>query len=281
MIIRFLTGVRHGRLRSLKLMWVAFRFIYRMSLHVPIEWTASKYVGPYGPYRFHRRFAFSNFDKFGGNLSGKNRGFQAFVNACEDKTCVFDIGAHVGLVTLPASSMVSKGGLIYSFEPSPGNVKYLKYHLEKNEISNVVVIPKLVGATDSDSVQIFLAPEDSDMNTIAPDQLQATHSARVVSSVSIDTYCSENNLRPELIKIDVEGAELNVLEGASHVLASARPTLYLSVHPKYIKAVRRSTTELKELLAASGYTVSDFDGNSVDVAMSEDDSEYLVAPANP
>lgn len=279
MLLRILTRVRHGRLRSFRRMWVPLRFIYRVSLLVPMDWTVSKYIGPYGPFKFHRRFAFSNFSKFGVNLKSKNRGFQYFIQACRGRTCVFDVGAHIGLVSLPASSRMASRGVIYSFEPSPGNVKYLTYHLKKNKISNVEVVRKLVHASESDSSSIFLASEDSDMNSIAPGQLQTSYSLQEVPAISIDSFCSENELRPELIKIDVEGAEISVLEGAAEVLQSVKPTLFLSVHPRYIKALGRSTAELQELLSSAGYTISDFDGNIIDISDSEGDAEYIVAPA--
>ena len=65
-------------------------------------------VGPYGPFRLDGHFAFSDFEHWG--AVGHHRGFETCVEAARGARCVLDVGAHIGLVSLPASRALAPGG---------------------------------------------------------------------------------------------------------------------------------------------------------------------------
>ena len=81
--------------------------------------------------------------------------------------------------------------------------------------------------------------------------------------------------RVDLIKIDVEGAEIAVLEGAFEVLKTYRPTIFLSVHPKHIKLLGRNIDELKSVLQRLNYSCLQSDGSS---AKNFSLKEYILIP---
>ena len=137
-----LTRIRHGPLKKFPLPWSYLRHAYRIGLAVTPSWSVSKKIGSYGPYKLNPRFAFSNFESWG---SRHNRGFEATVEASNGKTCVLDVGAHIGLVSLPLSQAIAENGKVYAFEPATGNQTYLIEHLNSNHIDNVEVITDLVG----------------------------------------------------------------------------------------------------------------------------------------
>ena len=85
-----------------------------------------------------------------------------------------------------------------------------------------------------------------------------------------------DELKPQLIKIDVEGAELHVLKGGVEILRQYMPTIFLSVHPRHIAELGGSTVELERFIEKIGYRVFDFDGNQV---RPTELSEYIVIPA--
>lgn len=154
----------------------------------------------------------------------------------------FDIGAHVGFYTLLASNRVSSNGRVVAFEPLPRNLKYLYQHLRLNRIENVQVIEAAV--TDSNGSIEFEEHASSSMSRITPGgSLQ-------VKTVSIDMLLSHGMIpAPACMKIDVEGAELQVLKGAAETLRRYHPTLVLSTHGSWLH--QQSTLYLKD----TGYRV--------------------------
>ena len=66
--------------------------------------------------------------------------------------------------------------------------------------------------------------------------------------VSLDAFCKDNDIQPELIKIDVEGAEIDLLLGAKNVLMLHKPVIVLSLHPQYIEKMNQSLSDLRSYL---------------------------------
>jgi len=232
----------------------------------------SKHIGPYGPFKLNRRFAFSNFDAWGGN---HNRGFTACIEAARGMCCVLDIGAHIGLVTLPLSDAIAKTGTVYAFEPATANRSFLIQHIKTNQIHNVEVILDLVGETESNSVEFFESTHDSGMNTLAITGSKRGYKKSTKNQTTLDRFCAHRNLRPELIKIDTEGAELSILKGAVNILKQDKPIIFLSVHPHQIKELGGSISELEEIIQELGYEVFDLAGNRTTPA---ELTEYIVKP---
>ena len=273
-MMEFLTKLRHGPLRDLIFLWSSLRFVYRMVLAVTPGWSVSKMIGPYGPFELDKRFAFSNFSKWGAR---HNRGFIACIDQAQVTHTVFDIGAHIGLVTLPLATAVSSKGQVFAFEPGNSNRRFLKQHLRINKIENVTVIADLIGEKSDDSVNFYQSSSDSGMNTITDTGRRKGYNQTIVKQITLDEFCNLHKLQPQLIKIDVEGAELRVLKGGLKVLRQYMPTIFLSVHPKHITEAGDSTEELERFIAKMGYLVSDLDGNTV---RPTELTEYIVSPAH-
>jgi len=272
MVMRSLTGLRHGRLKRFKWMWSILRPIYRATIRLLPGFTVSKRIGPYGPFKLNRRFAFSNFSAWG---AGHNRGFKVCIEAARGMSCVMDIGAHIGLVSLPLSSVIAKTGTVYAFEPATANGSYLVEHIESNNIENVQVVVDLVGAEQLESVEFFQSADDSGMNTIAPSGSSRGYAVSSKRQITLDEFCLAHNLSPELIKIDTEGAEVGILKGATNTLWQHRPVMFLSVHPRHIIELGSNVDELEQLLRDLDYIVTDMDGNEV---RPTELTEYIVSP---
>ncbi|MCS7025771.1 MAG: FkbM family methyltransferase [Bryobacteraceae bacterium] len=137
---------------------------------------------------------------------------------------VYDVGAQSGYHTLLASRLVGRSGRVYAFEPLPRNYEMLVKHLSLNEIFNVEPVRAAVSDTDGelcfDPGPGFMAGRLSEQGTLR------------VRSVTLDHFLSsQDRIRPpDVIKIDVEGAELRVLRGARQMLAQWRPTVLLDTH---------------------------------------------------
>ncbi len=190
----------------------------------------------------------------------------------------FDVGAHHGWVSMWTLPLVGKQGKVYSFEPSPANLSVLEWHRTHNKFSQWTIVPKAVSDVDAEKTEFFLIDSgDSPMNSLTTGvpgtPLMTGRDIRKISmeTVTLDTFCSETNQRPDLVKIDVEGAELLVLHGARKLLRESCPIILLAVHPYWLPA-GQSTEQLFKLLTSSGYTIYD---SKARVAESLKEGEYL------
>jgi len=158
----------------------------------------------------------------------------------------FDIGANIGWYTTLLSQLVGGGGLVYAFEPVPSTFKSLTRTVEKNRCAeNVILFNKLCGA-DCEPGLIYefprLHPGLSSSQPIGNEE-KIEHR---VDKVTIDAVVASSGVKGiDILKIDVEGAELEVLKGASRSLGSGR-----------IKAILIEANE--ERAAAFGYNFGDY-----------------------
>ena len=146
-----------------------------------------------------------------------------FEKTIKEGKIVFDIGAHVGFYTLLASLLVGPRGLVYAFEPLPGNLIYLKEHLRLNGIGNVVVVEAAVA--DSCGSAAFQEGGNRFMGRLCQ------RGDLRVKIISLDELVAQRELPvPDYLKIDVEGAEFLVLKGAEATIGEHHPTIFLSLH---------------------------------------------------
>ena len=273
-LVSTLRTLRHGPLKSLDLFWLPLERLYRsLNRHVAIVGGVDHMIGGFGPFKLDSHFAFSDFADWGG---AHNSGFAACVEACRGARCVLDVGAHIGLVTLPAARMASEGRSVYAFEPASANIRHLRSHVARNKVSNVVVVDALVGAEDLESVRFFEDPNKANgQNAQVIKKSAAAFVASHKRQVTLDRFCKTRGLHPEIIKIDVEGAEVGVLRGAAGILRRDRPRVFLSVHPRELELMGSSEAELVALIDELGYDCREVDGRAVQAFRLD---EYILEP---
>ncbi len=128
-----------------------------------------------------------------------------------------------------------------AFEPSPVLLDILLHHKQVNRLPQVEVVAKAVSDVDADSVPFFLVNRGLSFRnslTIGPDDtpyVTAEEKTKYdVGSVTLDRFVEDSAIIPDVIKIDVEGAELLVLQGAESLLARHHPSLILGVHSYWL-----------------------------------------------
>lgn len=166
---------------------------------------------------------------------------QAMVAVVRPGMVVYDLGANVGFYTLLAARLVGPAGLVVAFEPLARNLEYLRRHLALNGSDNVTVIDAAV----SDRVGCArLRGEHGASARLGADGEIA------VRTVTLDELVFGQGRRPpSVIKMDVEGAEVDVLRGAERTLAVWRPILLLSTHNLGLRQ------ECHAMLTAAGYSL--------------------------
>jgi FkbM family methyltransferase len=152
-------------------------------------------------------------------------------------TC-FDCGANAGYFTLLLSKLTGPTGQVYAFEPVPINANYIRRHLELNAIKNVTLL------------EYALADTNGTVN-FSGGGAQGQISADGNVSVSCRTIDSAGLPPPDLMKIDVEGAEVALVRGAQRTLQTSRPRVFMSLH-----IPEPAVIELGDQLTSMGYEVT-------------------------
>lgn len=134
-------------------------------------------------------------------------------------TIFWDVGAHVGWYSVLASIKM-KQGTIYSFEPNPKNIIYLKQHIKINNRLNIHAIPYALSSSCGKSY----FSGDNQQGHLSDDGIIE------VEMITADEYIKETESIPDLIKMDIEGAELEFLKGATKLLTTHKPKLLISAH---------------------------------------------------
>jgi FkbM family methyltransferase len=145
---------------------------------------------------------------------------------------VLDIGAHHGLYTLLASKRVGRSGMVIAFEPSPRESKRLKRHIQVNKCRNVRIESVALGASRGQANLFLVQGSEDYCNSLRPPAVQAQTESISVPITTLDDFLVKANVGTvHFVKLDVEGAELDVLRGAVELLqATPRPVLMVEVY---------------------------------------------------
>jgi FkbM family methyltransferase len=174
------------------------------------------------------RFDAEIYDAIAQALSGRDR-------------IVWDVGAHIGFHTLGFSALAGAGGRVIAFEPNPSNRERLRQNLERNAdlAARIEVLP--YGLSDHDANSLFALSHDIDSGASSMSFLDSTTPSidpgtsaswqKIVVPVrTADSLIRDGTARPNVMKIDVEGAELLVLHGAAETMRIVRPTAIIEAH---------------------------------------------------
>lgn len=163
---------------------------------------------------------------------------------------VFDIGAHVGFYTLLASVLVRESGQVVAFEPMPDNLRYLREHLQLNQIANV----KVIGAAVSD----FIGQAGFRIGATSTQGTLSESGGLEVETVTLDHLIATGKTPiPRVIKMDIEGGETRALLGAINLLKTHHPTIFLATHGRDLHQ------QCCDFLSAIGYRLQAITGGSV------------------
>ena len=135
----------------------------------------------------------------------------------------FDIGANLGYYSLIAAKVMDNEGEIVAFEPSKRNYEILVKDLELN---NAVQVRAINAAIFDHDGRVYL----KEGNHGGLDKIDTNAGSYQIDCVKLDNWCFRNGTYPDIMKIDVEGAETFVLEGAREIIEKYKPIIFLSTH---------------------------------------------------
>jgi len=157
----------------------------------------------------------------------------AFRRRLPEGNVTYDIGANVGYFSLLAAEQCPSGGAVHAFEPVPELVADLEAMMDRNNLQHQVTAHTLALSDSNGSVRFYTptSAETGIIATVAADRELTEETSVEVPTLTMDTFVFEQGHQPpDVIKLDVEGAEACVLQGATRVLQSHGPVVLVEVH---------------------------------------------------
>lgn len=171
-------------------------------------------------------------------------------NLVQPGAIVVDVGANIGYNTLYAAHCAGPRGRVYAIEPAQDNLAILYTNLFANHLSNVIVLPYAASSVSA-TRQFYMRGDTSAVNSLYKDNFYAPITNMVeVLTAPLDDLISDT---PDLVKIDVEGGELDVLHGMSRMLQAANLHLIIEWHPTLQQAAGHAPDALPAYLLAHGF----------------------------
>jgi FkbM family methyltransferase len=167
---------------------------------------------------------------------------------------VYDVGANVGFYTLLFSRLVGPRGSVHAFEPAVRNLRFLRRHIDLNGVVNACVHESAVGA--GSGVGTFNPGLGSSMGRLVAEHATTTIEVPLIALDHL-VYAA-GHAPPHLVKMDIEGGELDALHGMARILKEHRPTLLLATHGT------ARWRDCQELLSSMGYELRDLHGRPAD-----------------
>jgi FkbM family methyltransferase len=169
---------------------------------------------------------------------------------------VFDVGGHHGLMAVVAAGAAGPRGTIATFEPNPHARRMLNLHLLLNDVRNVQVEELALSSSGGEAPFFVQTGEVSWNSTLIEgfaEQGAGFGEPITVQTRTLDDYIAANGLVPDVIKIDVEGSEFLVVEGARGTIEPHRPVLLMEFNPTSAQAAGRVLRDYVDELARLGY----------------------------
>lgn len=165
----------------------------------------------------------------------------------------WDVGANVGYFTLVAATALNHRGRIIAFEPGKNAFARLTENLALNPWRNITAYPLAVTDREGEAV-LHLAGDIADSSANLYQAAAAQAGCQVCRTVALDHFLREEKLAPpDLIKLDAEGAELAVIQGAQQLIAESPPLWLMEMEEKNLRTAGASKAAVAQFLTGCGY----------------------------
>ncbi|MCP5095346.1 MAG: FkbM family methyltransferase [Chloroflexi bacterium] len=169
---------------------------------------------------------------------------------------VYDVGANIGFFTLLAASLVGKAGKVYAFEPVPANAQATRHNVLLNRMAQVEVVETAVSESSGHG-ELMLAHYSGGSSLAVAGPPPDFKGTLGVDLVSIDDCLFLKKFTPPaLVKIDVEGAEINVLRGMVETMREHEPTILYEIDDGDWQQFEAKRQACAAFLAAQNYHIT-------------------------
>jgi len=169
----------------------------------------------------------------------------------------YDVGSNIGFFALLASRLVGRSGRVYAFEPVKANAEAIRRNAELNRFRHLEVLE--VAVSDRNGSARLLLSAHPGGATLSNDDAPPDPTGVVdVSTVTLDALVASRRIAPpDVVKIDVEGAEEAVLAGMTDTLAGHRPTLVCELDSADSAVLEQKIATFRAFADARAYRVTD------------------------
>ncbi len=192
---------------------------------------------------------------FPSNYEEENFGF--LKSSITKDAVVLDIGAHIGLFATIAAKLAGNQGKIFAFEPAPATQKVLHQTIAINHLQHTITPVAAAMGSQIGIITFFVSDDEADnSNSLVSYKEDRKLNGINVPVNTIDNFVQAQQLQKvDFIKIDVEGAEFDTLQGGLHVFKTMRPKVIVAIHPEPIKKKGDSLAAIYDVLQSLPYTI--------------------------
>ena len=177
---------------------------------------------------------------------------EAFRRLIAPGDVVYDVGASIGFFSLLAARLTGPEGRVVALEPAPGPAEAVRVNAALNDLRNVTVVEAAAGAAQGRE-RLWVVADQTSSHLAGRGEHPLAEMALEVDVLALDDLVGERGFPPPaLVKIDVEGSELDALRGMRGILAEHRPKLVCELHG--------TNDAFAALMEESGYSTSNLDG---------------------
>lgn len=165
----------------------------------------------------------------------------------------YDVGANLGFFSILLSRLAGPTGSIYAFEPVPDNAAMIERNARLNQLENIAVLRLALSCIDGRG-ELMLAQHVGGAVLKTAGTPPDLVGSMMVETASLDTLVERQQIRPpNVVKIDVEGAEMEVLKGMVRVLRRCAPTIVLELDDETVEECEKKVSLCRSFLHEFGY----------------------------
>jgi FkbM family methyltransferase len=177
---------------------------------------------------------------------------QALAEDSPRLSCIYDVGAHIGFFSMVLARCFQQAQ-VFAFEPNPRNYERLALNVGRNELAARITLVDRALSDESQRTQFHIGESTWSGSLIRDHRDNYNADFSIVTATLDELVFRDHYPPPELIKIDVEGAEVQVLRGGTKVLQCYKPTLIIEVH--YVETGEQVVSLLRQI----GYDIRSLD----------------------
>ncbi len=183
---------------------------------------------------------------------------QLIINNLKENAIFFDVGANIGYYAIPiAKKLATQNVTVHTFEPVNDNYNSLQKAIIQNNITNIVTHKIALGDSMGSAEIIKTEGGNSGNAVLSHENMENTNITReTIKITTLDDYALKNNItRCDIIKIDIEGAEIFFIKGAVNFIKQHRPIIYGEFNSYFLRKFESSFLAIWEILEPLGYKV--------------------------